>query len=253
MLPFLKEIPDYTKSFTRKRTNCLLFNYDELKRSLKTVSGTINQINNLSRPPIIFTGVIGINSLVELKSEIQNNLIFAGSNGFEIDGPGFSWTFPQLGFIRHQLEKLVDTITLEIGPAWTKENTQITGVELNISTPSDNQYISNALTPLVRRELSGSLLSAKQTTGNIRISPAGHWDKQMFIRKIVDLLPHESGLSPVIYYFGSEISDEPAFRETNLYGYSVLLRENIGRKTNARYYLRNNQELNKTLIWLNAQ
>jgi len=253
VLPFLKEIPDYTKSFTQKRTNCLLFNYDELKRSLKTVSGAINQITNLARPPAIFTGVISIYSLGELKTEIQNNLILAGCNGFEIDGPGFSWTYPQLGFIRHQLEQLVDTITLEIGPVWTKENVRIAGVELSISTPSDDRYISNILTPLVRRELSGSLLSAKQTIDKIRISPAGQWNKQMFIRKIVDLLPRESGLNPVIYYFGSEINDESAFQEANLYGYSVLLRENIGRKTNACYYLRNDQELSKTLIWLNAQ
>ncbi|MBN2600553.1 MAG: hypothetical protein JXR87_01020 [Candidatus Marinimicrobia bacterium] len=191
--------------------------------------------------------------MAELKSEIHNNVILAGSNGFEIDGPGFAWTYPQLGFIRHYLERLVNTVSLEIGPAWTKENTRITGAELCILMPSDDCYISNILTPLIRRELSGSLLSAKQTMKKIQISPAGYWDKQLFIRKILALLPHESGLSPVIFYFGSDISDEPAFREANLHGYSILLRENIGRKTNARYYLRNNQELNKTLIWLNAQ
>ncbi|MDO9548500.1 MAG: hypothetical protein Q7J65_06030 [Candidatus Marinimicrobia bacterium] len=212
----------------------------------------MNQISNLSKPPIIFAGVISHRSLPELKSEIQNNLILAGSNGFEIDGPGFSWAFPQLGFIRHQLEQLVSTITLEIGPAWTRQNARMAGVELSISIPANDRYILNILAPLVRRELSGSLLNAKQSTGKIRVSPLEHWDKQMFIRKIVDLLPHESGLSPALYYFGSEISDEPAFRETNLYGYSVLLRENIGRKTNARYYLRNNQELNKMLIWFNS-
>lgn len=252
MLPFLKEIPNLTKSFAQKRTNCLLFNYDELMRSLKTISGLIGQIANLSRPPVIFAGLISHRSLSELKSKMKNNLILAGSNGFEIDGSGFSWAFPQLGFIRHQLEQLVGTITLEIGPAWTKHNAKITGVELSISIPSNDRYIVNILSPMIRRALSGSLLSAQQTTDKIQVSPTVHWDKQMLVRKIVDLLPHESGLSPVIYYFGSEISDEPAFRAANLYGYSVLLRENIGRKTNARYYLRNNHELNKMLIWLNA-
>ncbi len=219
---------------------------------MKVVSGLINQIANLSRPPIIFAGLISARSLPEFKSEIKNHLILAGSNGFEIDGPGFSWAFPQLSLIRHQMEHLVDTISLEIGPAWTNQNTRITGAELNILIPSNDQYIFNILSPLIRREISGSLLSAKQTTEKIQVLPTVHWDKQMLVRKIVDLLPHESGLSPAIYYFGSEISDEPAFREANLYGYSVLLRENIGRKTNALYYLRNIQEISKMLIWFNA-
>jgi len=250
---FLIEIPDLTKSFSRKRTNCLLFNYDDLKRSVKNISGLMNQIGDLFKPPTIFVGVISRISLSILKSKLQSNIILAGSNGFEIDGPGFAWAFPKLGLINHQLKQLVNTIALEIGQVWTKQNVRLAGMELSISIPPGDQYISNILSPLVRRQLSGSLLIAEQSAKNIRVYPLEHWDKQLFIRKIVDLLPHESGLSPVLYYFGAENSDEPAFRETNLYGYSVLLRENIGRKTNARYYLRNTNELNKLLLWLGSQ
>ena len=252
MRSFLIDIPDLTKSFSQKRTNCLLFNYDDLKLSVKNVSGLMNQIGDLFKPPAIFVGVISRVSLSILKSKLQSNVILAGSNGFEIDGPGFSWAFPKMGLINHQLEQLINTIALEIGPVWTKQNARLAGMELSISIPPGDQYILNILSHLVRHELTGSLLGAEQSAKNIRVYPLEHWDKQLFIRKIVDLLPRESGLSPVLYYFGAENSDEPAFRETNLYGYSVLLRENIGRKTNARYYLRNDQELSKMLIWINS-
>jgi len=246
--PLLKEIPDLTKSFLQKRTNCLLFNYDELRRLEENIAELIRQIGETADLSDVYTGLISSDSLSAFTSEIPaGDIILAGCNGLEIDGPGFSWTLPALGLIRHQLEQLTETIALEIGPAWTKQNTRFTGVELSIAVPATDHLIFNNLAPLVRRELSGTLLRAEQSGQNIRISPRDNWDRRMFIQKIVSLLPHASGLCPAIFYFGAENRDEPAFRETNLYGYSVLLRENIGRKTNARYY-----QLSKLLIWLNS-
>lgn len=252
MLPLIKEIPRLKQQLSRKRTGCLLFNLDEIKKIQICQPVFLDQLSSLSRPPLIYSGIISSHSQNRLLSDLPNNIIIAGSNGFEIDGPCFSWKFPQLGMIYHQLAHLQDILALEIGPGWAKTNVCLNGAELTISLQAGDEYRQKVLMPIIRRELSETHLRAERFPEMIRIYPARQWDKRLFIRKIVSLLPHSEGFSPLLFYFGADFSDEAAFREVNLHGYSVLLRENIGRKTGAQYYLRNNQELNRFLIWFNS-
>lgn len=253
MISFLQEIPNLIKSFSQKRTKCLLFNYDVLGHSDSVDINHIKQIVDLADPPQRFTGFISQRSLAALKAELPQNLILAGANGVEIDGPGFLWNFPRLGMLRHQIDQIITTLAMEIGPEWARKNIGMNGLELSISIPENDQFTANKLSNLVRHNLSGTLLGATMAKKKIRIYPNDQWDRRLFIQKIANLLPNENGLTPTIFYFGASVADEPAFRETNLHGYSVLLRENIGRRTVARYYLRSKQELNKVLIWFNSQ
>lgn len=252
MLPLIKEIPRLKRQLSQKRTSCLLFNLDEIKKIQVGLPGFLDQLRSISRPPVIYTGIISRNSQTILLPELPNTIIIAGSNGFEIDGPCFSWKFPQLGMIYHQLEHFQNILALEIGPGWAKTNVCLNGVELTITIQTGDEYRQEALMSIIRRELSDTHLQAERLPEMIRIYPAKQWDKRLFISKIVSLLPHSEGFGPIMFYFGADFSDEAAFREVNLHGYSVLLRENIGRKTGAQYYLRNNQELNRLLIWFNS-
>jgi trehalose-6-phosphatase len=95
-------------------------------------------------------------------------------------------------------------------------------------------------------------LSASWQKDRLTVQPRFQFNKQQALHKIIELLPGATGLPPIVFYFGADVSDEPAFHEANLNGYSILLRENISRQTAAQYYLRNRGELHKVLIWLNS-
>ena len=141
---------------------------------------------------------------------------------------------------------------MEVGPDWTKKHIIPWGTKLIIKTAPIEALETRQLKQLLPRLLQDTALTAYWHADIITIHPMFQFDTQMVVRKIVELLPIDNGRTPALFYFGAEPSDEPAFREANLNGYSILMRENIGRKTAAQYYLRNSTELDKTLIWLNS-
>ncbi len=213
----------------------------------------IDKISGLSKVAGAYAGIISRRPLNQLKKLFtQRLLILAGSGGCEIDSLQFSWTLPQISTIQQHIENIFQLIKMEIGPAWTQKNAELLGVELNITVNPENLLISRQIQQLLRQALQETLLRATWHQNSICVYPKTQFNKQMAVHKIIELLPGVSGQAPVVCYFGAELSDEPAFREANLHGYSILLRENIGRKTAAQYYLRNANELNKTLIWLNS-
>ncbi|MCD6441479.1 MAG: hypothetical protein J7L86_06840 [Candidatus Marinimicrobia bacterium] len=255
MYPFLNETPRLSKLIATGRPLCLLFNYDDLTAIYKKDGlAILKKITDLAETPNICPGIFSRKTIADLQLLPQSKtLILAGSNGYEIDSPGFTWLFPKLGLIRHQLERLYTTLQMELGPSWTKTNTNIESVELQIKIPEEDPLMYQRLFQILPENLDGSLLAIIQHPSFLQIIPGNNWDRGKSVEKIFQLLPRESDKLPVLCYLGAENSDEPAFRQVNLYGYSVLLRENIGRKTNARYFLQSTQDLNKLLIWLNSQ
>ncbi len=255
MHPFLNEITRFSKSLARKQLLCFLFNYDDIvAQNPRGKSTILERIVSISKVPCLCSGIISRNPLNELqKISGTEKIIIAGSSGFEIDSPDFSWTFPKLGLIRHQLENTFSTIQMKIGPSWAKENVIFDGVGLRIRTPQNDAVLFQRLSLILQHALQDTHLSIVQQTMFINIIPTDKWNKGQCFAKIFELLPRAHGLLPVISYFGAERNDEPAFKQVNLFGYSVLLRENIGRKTEAQYFLRNTNELNKLLLWLNSQ
>ncbi len=255
MHPFLNEISRFSKSLARKQLLCFLFNYDDIvAQNPRKKSTILERIVSISKVPSLCSGIISRNPLNELqKISGAEDIIIAGSSGFEIDSPDFSWTFPKLGLIRHQLENTFSTIQMKIGPSWAKENVIFDGVGLRIRIPQNDVVLFQRLSLILQHALRDTHLSIVQQTTQIHIIPTDKWNKGQCFAKIFELLPRAHGLLPVISYFGAERNDEPAFKQVNLYGYSVLLRENIGRKTEAQYFLRNTNELNKLLLWLNSQ
>jgi len=253
--PFLNEIFQFSKSLARKQLLCFFFNYDDIvAQNPREKSTILERIISISKVPSLCSGIISRNPLNELqKISDAENIIITGSSGFEIDGPDFSWTFPKLGLIRHQLENTFSTIQMEIGPTWAKDNVMLNGLGLRIRTPQNDAVLFQRLSLILQHALRDTHLSIVQQTTQIHIIPTDKWNKGQCFAKIFELLPRLHGLLPVISYFGAERNDEPAFKQVNLYGYSVLLRENIGRKTEAQYFLRNTNELNKLLLWLNSQ
>ena len=255
MHPFLNKISQFSKSLARKQLLCFFFNYDDIvAQNTREKSTILERIVSISKVPSLCSGIISRNPLNELqKMSGVENIIIAGSSGFEIDSRDFSWRFPNLGLIRHQLENTFSTIQMEIGPTWAKDNVIFDGVGLRIRTPKNDVVLFQRLSLILQHALRDTHLSIVQQTTQIHIIPTDKWNKGQCIGKIFELLPRAHGLLPVISYFGAERNDEPAFKQVNLFGYSVLLRENIGRKTEAQYFLQNTNELSKLLLWLNSQ
>jgi len=249
---FLKEIPRLLKVINNQQPLCLLFNYDELlinyRPNSRVILAKFFALSDCSR---LFSGIISRKPLEELYSNhLSDKIILAGSLGLEIDSPIFGWHYPQLALLRHHLDKTYTALELELGPKWTRENTVRNGVELKISFPQSEMVTQQQIIQVIKNSINLSPLQIIQNQTAIRVVLAADWDKSKCIEKIFSLLPRESGQSPILCYFGADLGDEPAFRQANLYGYSILLRENIGRQTQARYYIRTIAELNKLLICL---
>ena len=249
---FLKEIPQLLKVINNQQPLCLLFNYDELLNNYQANSRVITaKFFALSDCSRLLCGIISRKPLEMLHSmHLSDKIILAGSFGLEIDSPTFGWHYPQLALLRHHLDKIYTALELELGPKWTRENTICNGTELKIRSPQSETAIQQQIIQIIKNSINLSPLHIIQNQTSIRAVFAADWDKSKCIEKIFSLLPRESGLSPILCYFGAELNDEPAFRQANLYGYSILLRENIGRRTLAHYYIRNISELNKLLIRL---
>jgi hypothetical protein len=249
---FLKEIPRLLKIVNSQQPLCLLLNYDELLNNYQTNSRTIMaKFFTLSDCSRLFCGIISRKPLEELYSiHLSDKIILAGSLGLEIDSPIFGWHYPQLALLRHYFDKTYTALELELGPKWTRENTIRNGVELKISAPQSEIATQQQIVQIIKDSINALPLQIIQAQTTIRVVLAADWDKSKCIEKIFSLLPRQSGQSPILCYFGAALSDEPAFRQANLYGYSILLRENIGRQTLAHYYIRNIAELNKLLICL---
>jgi hypothetical protein len=249
---FLKEIPRLLKIVNSQQPLCLLLNYDELLNNYQTNSRAIMaKFFTLSDCSRLFCGIISRKPLEELYSiHLSDKIILAGSLGLEIDSPIFGWHYPQLALLRHYFDKTYTALELELGPKWTRENTIRNGVELKISAPQSEIATQQQIVQIIKDSINALPLQIIQAQTTIRVVLAADWDKSKCIEKIFSLLPRQSGQSPILCYFGAALSDEPAFRQANLYGYSILLRENIGRQTLAHYYIRNIAELNKLLICL---
>lgn len=249
---FLKEIPQLLKIINSQQPLCLLFNYDELLHSYRANSRVIiAKFFTLSDCSRLFCGIVSRKSLEELYSiPFSDKIILAGSYGLEIDSPIFGWHYPQLALLRHYLNKIYTTLELELGPKLIRENTIRNGTEIKIRLPQNETTTQQQLIQIIKNSVNTLPLQIIQAQTAVRIVLAAEWDKSQCIAKIFSLLPRESGRIPILCYFGAEINDESAFRQANLYGYSVLLRENIGRQTIANYYIRNITELNKLLICL---
>ncbi|HCK98862.1 MAG TPA: hypothetical protein DHW42_01965 [Candidatus Marinimicrobia bacterium] len=254
MYPLLNEMLHLSEIIASGRLLCFLFNYDDLPVIYKKDRlDILKKITALAETPNICPGIFSRKTIADLRRLPQSEkLIIAGSNGYEIDSPGFTWLFPKLGLIHHQIERIYTTLQMELGPSWTKTNVNIESIELQIKIPKEDPLMYQRLFQILPETLDDSHLSIIQHSSFLQIIPANSWDKGKGVEKIFQLLPRGNGKLPVLCYLGAENNDEPAFRQVNLYGYSVLLRENIGRKTNARYFLQSTQDLNKLLIWLNS-
>jgi hypothetical protein len=251
---FLKEIPQLLKIISAHQPLCLLFNYDELAKSCK-VNGMmiIEKLFSLTHYPRLFCGIVSRKSLAELHSiPASEKFILAGSLGLEIDSPIFGWHYPQLAFLRYHLDKIYTALELELGPNWIREHTMRYGTELKINFPPAETATRQRSIRTIKDSANALPLKIIQTQAAVRVILAAEWEKSNCVEKIFSLLPRESGQVPILCYFGAEISDESAFRQANLYGYSILMRENIGRQTQANYYLRNLTELNKLLTCLGS-
>jgi len=260
LIPFNSEIPNLLKIFSSNRKVCFLFNFDtliisDLNRTTSTPSNIINQLQWIASIQNLYVGIISIKTLDNLHKIFSvPDVILAGSLGYEIKCSKFSWQFPELGMIRYKLENLYENLSMELSDDPIDNVVHNFGVALLIIHLKSDKIKNHKIHNIVKKHIELSkhleIIEHKQL---IEVRPKGMWDKGKTLEKILNLLPRDGNSFPIVIYFGNDISDEPAFKKSNLYGYSVIINENINRITNARYFFNNNIELTKFLFWVHSR
>ncbi|MCK4447535.1 MAG: hypothetical protein KAW56_10700 [Candidatus Marinimicrobia bacterium] len=260
LIPFNNEIPNLLKILSSNRKVCFLFNFDtliasDLNNSHSNFSKISNQLQWIASLQNLYVGIISIETLDNLRKTFNTtDVILAGSLGYEIEGLKFSWQFPKLGMIRHKLESIYENLFMELSDDPIDSIVHNFGFALQIKLPINDEIKIQRICNIVENHIdSPEQLEIIKHEQLIKVRPKSIWDKGKAVEKILNLLPRDGNSFPLVIYFGDDISDEPAFKKSNLYGYSVIIDENINRITKARYFFRNNIELTKFLFWVHSR
>jgi alpha,alpha-trehalase len=162
-----------------------------------------------------------VEKLVQMKG-----LFYAGSHGFDINGPGFSMVQPKAKEAVPLIDKAIETLK--------KELTGIKGVlieEKKFSVAAhyrlvDKKYvprIEGAVKEIVKNNEALRFMSGKKV---FEILPNIHWDKGQAIRWIMEALKISWSEASVVY-IGDDVTDEYAFRTVRTRGTGILVSEKL--------------------------
>lgn len=189
-------------------------------------------------------GLSDVRSLVALE-----NILYAGSHGFEIAGPGGRITEQE------QARKFLHVLA-QVQSELSELLAQIEGAHVErkkFSVAAHYRNVSQVDEPRVRQAV--DLVLSRHDT--LRISPGKKvWDIQPDIEwhkgKALHWLLKTLGLdscATLPLYIGDDVTDEDAFREIQDRGIGIIVRENT-RSTAARYSLSSVDEVRAFLIAL---
>ncbi|MFC1563054.1 trehalose-phosphatase [candidate division KSB1 bacterium] len=212
-----------------------------------------NTLYSLSQNPRIHLVIISgrtINSLKEVANIKSNNIFYAGNHGFEIEGDKTDYTFED----KEALEK-IKVITEEMDNKFS--NVEGLVFEKKIFTTS---FIWSTAAPEKQESIRGELLEALQKYQGIRIvegkklfniRPKVNINKGVALETVGRHFYKDEWRNHVTaIYIGDDNSDEDAFKMLGDKDIGVIVNENPPASTNAKYYAKNVEEIEKFLMWL---
>lgn len=180
-----------------------------------------------------------------------DTLIYAGSHGFRISGPGgIDMEHDKVGVLLPRLDKLMELVSGD-------PELKIQGVEIERKYMAIAVHYRNApagtyknVTQAIKRIISSF---DDFTTGRgkkvIEIRPALKWNKGKAVEWIMHALEQIDGLSYLPVYLGDDITDEDAFRVLQNHGIGILVGEHSAPSA-ASCQLPNVGEVQKLLHYL---
>ncbi len=182
-----------------------------------------------------------IKSLVNLK-----NIVYAGSHGFDIEGPDNLKMQPQAAIDSLPLLNKVETEARlklsEISGTIVERKKFMITVHYRLVTQNDIDLVKNIVQTISARYSTLSMIYGKKV---IELRPNIPWDKGKAVSYIANFFFKEKK-HIVPLYLGDDLTDEDAFREVKGWGAGIII-GNHGQKSIADYRLDNTDE---TLLFL---
>jgi trehalose-phosphatase len=178
-----------------------------------------------------------------------DGIVYAGSHGFDIAGPGLRREFgaeflPELDLTEKELHKALDGIP---GARVERKRFSIAAHYRNVKE-NDASKVARALDAMAARHRELRRIDGKKV---YELLPDIGWDKGKAVTWLLETLglEHEDVL-PI--YIGDDRTDEDAFRALEQRGVSILVSEQP-QVTAASYWLKNPEEVERFLRELIAR
>ncbi|MBN1794531.1 MAG: trehalose-phosphatase [Candidatus Omnitrophica bacterium] len=153
-----------------------------------------------------------------------DGLLYAGSHGFDILGPGISLTEPRAEAAIPVISEIIDAVSKELGalPGVLIEKKKFsTAVHYRLSDQKDLPRIKETVERITGTHKELRIMSGKKV---YEILPDIDWDKGRALRWIMEALGFEWGNTSVVY-IGDDVTDEYAFRAVRTRGTGILVAE----------------------------
>lgn len=254
----MKYLFNYWDTISRELTHkklMLFLDYDGTITPIVATPGkailssiTKKYLRKLVKVPNCHLAIISGRELKDLKNKVKiNGIIYSGNHGLEIDYRGVDLKF---FYDRKYLErlKIIENIISDELDSIRGILIESKGISLSIHyrliDPGKISSVKKIFYKVVNPYLNKKQISVKKGKMVLEIKPPLRWNKGTLVQWLIENINEHKG-SKVIFYFGDDLTDEDAFRALKRKGYTVFVGR--PRKSLAKYYVRNTQEVTKVL------
>ena len=170
-------------------------------------------------------------------------LFYAGSHGFDIEGPQFSMIKPEVEKIVPIIAQIIEQLNKKLGSIegiLIEDKKFSVGVHYRLADELVVPKVKAFCDDIIKNNSSLRLMEGKKV---FEIMPAIDWNKGKAIRWIMQALKIEWSDTSVVY-IGDDTTDEDAFRVVRSRGTGILVSEKAKAST-ADYFLSNPQEVRR--------
>jgi alpha,alpha-trehalase len=197
--------------------------------------------------------IVSGRGLMDVKKRVAlETLYYAGSHGFEIEGPGSTHMQNQKGVdalpVLDEAEKQLQRDVVDIEGALVERKKFSVAVHYRNVAPEDVKTIEQIVDGVLEKHTSLRKGHGKKV---FELQPDAAWDKGRAVLWLMDRLDLDSDQFQPIY-IGDDVTDENAFRVLQGRGAGILVQDGDVRQTHAEYVLNTTAEVRLFLEKLSA-
>lgn len=209
----------------------------------------IHIVRRLSEHPRCKICVVGNESVEEIRARTKLPLIYCGNHGFEISGPGFEYRREVTPERREMLAALFRELKRRLA-LLTDIRCEFREISVGIYYDNilrgDFILLKRILFELIRPLCQSGHVMLRRGNRVMEIIPVTGWNRNNAMNYVMsrEMRRYPAGVCLPVFVGDSNLAEE-SFRMINRSGISILVGKR--RRTYARYYLRNNEEL---AVWM---
>ena len=192
-------------------------------------------------------GILSGRVLEDVKKRVGlPNLYYAGNHGLELSGPDIEFVHPKAKELAESISKISEELKIELGGVEgviVEDKTLTLSVHYRATPPDKVDLVKQKVLEVAHRWQHLQLTYGKKV---LEVKPRLDWNKGRAAQLLIDRVAPES--LPI--YAGDDSTDEDAFLQLSR-GITILV-SSTPTQTNARYYLRDLEEVKELLKRLAA-